>query len=387
MPRLEHSRSGHFVLVVDDEEEAITSFRPLLEREGHVVHSAHSGKRALEVLREHDIHLAVVDFQMPGMNGAELVRAIRCFDPYIQIIVQTGYAGRAPQQLLLQELDIQGYHDKGDGPEKLLAWVAVGLRSYRFIRTLRERERAYTELVANVSHELRTPMNIINGYAQLLLDGTFGALGLDALQPVRSIEKAVRNLSDLINDFLQFAKAESGVVDLSPTLVDPRELAQELERLGTLLLDQTGVAFSVVLEAEDHDVVADPVKLRTILRNLVTNAAKFTSKGTVRVHMSCNREGLIVSVADTGPGIRESDLGMIFEPFRQVDGSPTRAHGGIGLGLALSRKYARLLRGEISVVSVPGGGSTFTLTIPGRSAPPASAALAPGAAPRAAAAA
>ena len=129
------------------------------------------------MFKAHDIHLLLVDYFMPGMTGEELIREIRRFDPYVQIILQTGYSGEKPASQMMAELDIQGYHDKADGPDKLLLWVDVGLKAHRLIsRSARARARCSSELVANVSHELRTPLHIIGGYTELLLDGEFGAL-------------------------------------------------------------------------------------------------------------------------------------------------------------------------------------------------------------------
>src|ERR1043166_7918348 len=118
-------RSGHTILVVDDQEEVLESLRSLLKREGHEVLTAASGEGALEVFKEHEVHLLLVDYFMPRMNGEELIREIRKFDPYVQIILQTGYSGEKPASKMITELDIQGYHDKADGPEKLLLWVRV----------------------------------------------------------------------------------------------------------------------------------------------------------------------------------------------------------------------------------------------------------------------
>src|SRR3989454_6311856 len=208
MARPTHRRSsGHTILVVDDQEETLLSLKSLLEREGHRILTAEGGEQALAILKDHDVHLILLDYVMPRMNGAALVREVRCFDPYVQIILQTGYSGEKPPQAMLAELDIQGYHDKADGPDKLLMWVTVGLKAYQLIQRLRERERLQGELVANVSHELRTPLNIIGGYASLLLDGHFGGLPPDALPPLRALGAATRNLTDLVSDFLQYAKA------------------------------------------------------------------------------------------------------------------------------------------------------------------------------------
>src|SRR5256712_878005 len=153
----------------------------------------------------------IVDYLMPRMNGAQLVRAVRSFDPFVQIILQTGYAGEEPPRVMLAELDIQGYHDKADDPELLLLWVDVALKTHRLVKAVRERARAQAELVANCSHEFRPPLNIIAGYAELLLACDFGELPPEAVKPVRSIEEAARSLADLVSDFLRYAKIQAGV--------------------------------------------------------------------------------------------------------------------------------------------------------------------------------
>ena len=365
MARRGHRRpTGHTILVVDDQDETLLSLRSLLERDGYRVLTASCGDDALTVLKENEVHLLLVDYFMPRMNGAQLVREIRAFDPYVQIILQTGCSGPKPPQVMLDELDIQGYHDKADGPDKLLMWVTVGLKAYRLIHDLRERERQQGELVANVSHELRTPLNVIGGYAELLSEGMFGALPEQAAQPVRAVIHAARNLTDLVSDFLQYAKLEAGMCETKRTWTPLRDLARELERLGTLLLEEKDVHFSVEIPEVPPGLSTDTIKLRTVLRNLVTNAAKFTPRGSIAVRIRERDGGLEFVVQDTGPGIRAEDQELIFEPFRQADSSSTRAHGGIGLGLALSRKYARLLGGDLTVESAVGAGSVFTLFLP-----------------------
>jgi signal transduction histidine kinase len=356
--------SGNTILVVDDQEEVLLSVRSLLEREGHRVLTAEGGAQALHVLKRNDVHLLLVDYFMPVMTGEDLIREIRRFDPWVQIILQTGYAGEKPASRMMKELDIQGYHDKTDGPEKLLLWVDVGLKAHRLIQTLRERERLHSELVANVSHEFRTPLHIIGGYTELLLAGEFGALPADAQHPLQQVSAATANLAELVNDLLRYGKLEAGVADTSLQQVAVADLCAEIERLGNLLLDERDVELEIDRADAPECLQTDRTKLRTILRNLVTNAAKFTACGTIAVRVAEERERVIFSVRDTGVGIAPQDQELIFEPFRQLDGSTTRRHRGIGLGLALSRKLARILGGELSVQSAIGVGSTFTLALP-----------------------
>src|SRR6266446_5359017 len=232
---------GLVIPAVDDQQDSLVSVRNLLEREGHRVRTAESGEQALVVLKTTEVDLMIVDYVMPRMNGAQLVRAVRAFDPFVQIILQTGYAGEEPPRVMLAELDIQGYHDKADDPERLLLWVDVALKTHRLVKVLRERERAQAELVANCSHEFRTPLNIIAGYAELLLACDFGELPPEAVKPVRSIEEAARSLADLVSDFLRYAKIQAGVESVRQEWVDVGELAREMQRLAEPLVEDRGV--------------------------------------------------------------------------------------------------------------------------------------------------
>jgi signal transduction histidine kinase len=352
------------ILVVDDQREVLYSVRNLLEREGHEVLTAESGERALGIFKTHEIHLMLVDYFMPRMTGEQLIRAIREFDPYVQIIMQTGYSGDKPAAEMMAALDIQGYHDKADGPDKLLLWVAVGLKAHRLITCLRERERLQGELVANVSHEFRTPLHIINGYADLLLQGDFGELPEPALDSLRRIALAGENLSQLVSDLLRYGKLEAGLSDATTQWMTANELASEIERLAALLLEEKDVTFEVDMELAPDGFETDAVKIRTILRNLITNAVKFTTGGTISLRIAQANNSLLFSVSDTGMGIAPENHEVVFEPFRQLDGSATRRHRGVGLGLALSRKLARILGGDLALDSEVGVGSTFTLTVP-----------------------
>ncbi len=356
----------HRILVVDDQDEVLCSARSLLERHGYAVLTAASGAQALELFKAHEIDLVLVDYFIPGMTGEALVREIRRFDPYVQILLQTGYAGERPASQMMAELDIQGYHDKADGPDKLLLWVEVGIKAHRLVAALRERERVQQELVANVSHELRTPLHIISGYTELLLEGEFGTLPGPACESLRRVATATDNLSGLVSDLLNYAKLEAGVVDSVSQWVSTTELAAELEHLAGLLLEDREVHFAVDLADAPALFSADGLKVRTILRNLVTNAVKFTPSGAIVLRVTRSADALRFAVRDSGIGIAPEHQTLVFEPFRQLDSSPTRCHRGIGLGLALARKLARTMGGDIGLDSEPGAGSTFTLCLPCR---------------------
>jgi hypothetical protein len=180
-------------------------------------------------------------------------------------------------------------------------WVAVGLKAHRLISTLVERERVQADLVANVSHEFRTPLNIIGGYAQLLLEGTFGTIPEEAIPVLRTLTDTNRSLGELVNNFLQYARADAGVSSLQSDAVATSQLAQELRRLGIALLEEKPVTFKVNIDAAPRSFASDSVKLRTILRNLIVNAAKFTTEGEVALEISTKDANLVFRVRDT-PG-------------------------------------------------------------------------------------
>jgi signal transduction histidine kinase len=360
----EHLAVTYTILVVDDDPDALEIARLQLERSGHHVLLASSAEEAIAIFLANEVHLLVVDYVMPGMDGAQLVRAIRGFDPFIQIIIQTAHAAQQPSQQVLDDLDIQGYHDKSDGAQRLMAWVTVCLRASRLIRRLRQRERAQGELISNLSHEFRTPLAVTHGYVGLLLEDAFGPIPAEARVPLRAMDQKVRELCGIIDNVLEHVRLEAGAAELSLGGVDLHPLLGELRRLAGPLLQERPVTLSIDVDAELPIVQSDGEKLRTILRNLVSNAVKFTEQGTIAVHASRRGELLMITVQDTGIGIRSDHLDSIFEPFLQGDGSSTRRHGGLGLGLALSRQYARLLGGDLTITSQPGKGTTVTLTVP-----------------------
>ncbi|MBI3781912.1 MAG: response regulator, partial [Deltaproteobacteria bacterium] len=365
MPRKSVAQeSGFTILVVDDQEELRESVRSLLMRDGHRVLTAESGEEALGLFEKNQVHLVLLDYFMPRMTGDDVVREIRKLDPFVQIILLTGYSGQKPARAMMTELDIQGYHDKADGPEKLLMWVDVGLKAQKMVASLRERERLHSELVANVSHEFRTPLNVIGGYATLLLDGEFGLLPDGADAPLRSMSEATSNLTDLVADFLNYAKLEARAMEVSPQPIASQELGHEIQRLGSLLVEGRDVDFVVETTPRVPSMLmTDLVKLRTILRNLVTNAVKFTSRGSISVRFDRANGGVQIAVRDTGPGIAREDMQLIFEPFRQLNDASFRSRG-FGLGLALSRKLACVIGATLDVDSEVGVGSTFTRLAP-----------------------
>ena len=356
--------SGYTILIVDDQEEVLISVRLLLEREGHHVLTAAGGEEALALFRHCPVQLAIVDYFMPRMSGEEVVQEIRKLDADVQILLQTGYSGEKPPLEMLRALAIQGYHDKSEGPDHLLLWVEVALKAATQLKKVRETERLKAQLLANISHELRTPINVILGYSEVLLDKESDPLPPHARQAIEGIQRHGHALGFLVNNFLNFARIEAEPKEMLLQSVPLADFKEEMQELMDFLLRGKPVSFIWQVSQQLPPVWVDPQKLRLILRNLLSNAAKFTEQGEVRLLASVPRFGeAALAVQDTGVGIAPEYHEFIFELFRQVDGSSTSRFGGTGIGLALARKLARMMDGEICVKSAPGAGATFILTL------------------------
>jgi len=222
--------------------------------------------------------------------------------------------------------------------------------------------------LANVSHELRTPLSSILGLARLLLDRSDGDLSPEQERQVNFILRSAQDLAGLVNDLLDLARIEAGREVIHPSEVDIRELFGTLRGILEPLIPE-GSEVTLVID-DPHDLpplFTDEAKLSRILRNLLSNALKFTERGEVRLQARRGEGDLIVfRVSDTGVGIDEEKIPRIFEEFGRVDSLLPPGAKGTGLGLPLARKLARLLGGDIDVESEPGVGSTFSAKIPAR---------------------
>ena len=231
--------------------------------------------------------------------------------------------------------------------------------------------RLKSEFIATMSHELRTPLNTIVGYTDLLIDGEYGSLSADQIGTLRIIARHQLELGELINATLDLSRLETGKVALELSDVDLTDLLQLLETEARSWWANPDVQFNWNIAPELPRLHTDGAKLKTVLRNLVGNAAKFTERGSITVEACAVPGGVEIVVADTGVGIPKDKQELIFEPFRQVDSSTTRRYRGVGLGLYIVRRLLVMLGGEITLESDVGRGSTFRIRLP-LSSPPLS---------------
>ncbi|WP_262283569.1 HAMP domain-containing protein [Micromonospora sp. MA102] len=255
------------------------------------------------------------------------------------------------------------------------------------------RASAYkSEFLANMSHELRTPLNSLLLLARLLAENPEQNLSAKQIEFARTIHSAGSDLLSLIDDILDLSKIEAGRMDVEPTEIHFSEIRGYVEQAFAPQAEDKGLDFQVRISKDlSPALVTDAQRLQQILRNLLSNAVKFTDNGAVTLRIAPAAENAVFdvpaltnarqviafTVIDTGIGISDDKLSLIFEAFQQADGTTSRRYGGTGLGLSISRDLARLLGGTITVSSAPGQGSTFTLFVPDVLAPDAVVAPAP----------
>jgi CheY-like chemotaxis protein/signal transduction histidine kinase len=268
------------------------------------------------------------------------------------------------EQLAAQTLELARQRDEMDLKNSRLHEVQLMLEERA--DELQRASRYKSEFLANMSHELRTPLNSSLILAKLLADNPEGNLNDDQVQFARSIYSAGNDLLNLINDILDISKVEAGKLDVHAELVKLTRMADGLKSLFLAQALDKSLQFDVELgEGLPESLYTDRQRLEQILKNLLSNAFKFTEKGSVVMRvMRHDDQRIAFAVHDSGIGIPEDQQAVIFEAFRQADGTTNRRYGGTGLGLSISRELAQLLGGTIEVRSKPGAGSVFTLLVP-----------------------
>jgi signal transduction histidine kinase len=242
--------------------------------------------------------------------------------------------------------------------------AALSVSNARLYAAAQEASRAKSEFLAVMSHELRTPLNAVMGYADLLQAGIGGAVSDRQRGYLDRIKEGARHLEGIIDEILAFSRMEAGQEAVRMRRVDLRDVVRQAGDLLRPLARQRSLELELRLPAEPAIVETDPEKVLQILRNLGTNAVKFTDAGEVAIEVVSSGDRQLVCVVDTGIGISPANQERIFEPFWQVEQSNRREVGGTGLGLSVARRTAELLGGTLTLDSVPGRGSTFTLSLP-----------------------
>jgi signal transduction histidine kinase len=287
--------------------------------------------------------------------GHFLFAGLRCDDQLIGILgvgYQEGHEDRADE----------GVRELGS----IVEHASAALRNRQLLEEAQQASRLKTEFLSTVSHELRTPLNVILGYTEMLRDGTAGALNESQEELFERIDVQAHDLYDLIEATLQVGRMTTAQADLQLVQVPLAELVSSLATATARLPMSPAVA--LVWEPPDDargTVLTDPGNVRLVVRNLLSNAFKFTDRGTVTVRIRGEQSHLVIEVADTGPGIAGEDFATVFEMFRQLDSAHGKRASGVGLGLYIVKQIVDRLGGVVDLESTPGRGTTFTLRLPG----------------------
>ncbi|HEY1404535.1 MAG TPA: response regulator, partial [Pyrinomonadaceae bacterium] len=348
-----------------------------------------TGDDCLRRARAERPDLILLDVSLPDESGIEVCKQIKADSELASsfVINISGLETSAESEAEGLESGADGYLAKPIQERQLLANIKAFLRIKTTENTLRESEARYrrlaeelkesnrrleeynrlkAEFVANMSHELRTPLTAIIGFANLVqITRSTEPMPELCANAFERILRNGRHLLALIDDVLDISKIEAGRMKVHREHFDLAEMVQETFGELQSLAEQKGIGYK--LRIADHLPVAftDPVRVRQVLVNLLSNAIKFTTKGSVEVElMTWGENEFRFVVRDTGVGIDDQALSLIFERFRQVDGSMTRVAGGAGLGLSIVRQIVELLGGHIEVISERERGSTFVVTLP-----------------------
>ena len=391
------------ILIVDDSEKNLFTLRTLIEEyiNAHIL-SALSGYAALKILVESAVDLIILDVQMPDMDGFETARLIqsRPKSQHVPIVFLTAaYKAEEFQQkgfemgavdYLTKPIDapqlinrIKSYvrfieqdrkHKQGleskvaeRTAELLKARNELEEHSIALLEAKNKAEEANfskSQFLANMSHELRTPLNAIIGYSEMLQEDAQDLGEEDCVNDLQKIQTAGKHLLGLVNDVLDISKIEAGKMDLCLETFKLSTVVNELVSTVKPLIKNKGNLLETVIDDNLGEMHTDITKLHQILLNLLSNAAKFTEKGTIRLDVKHDGEWINFCVTDNGIGMTREQQHKLFKPFMQADSSTTRRYGGTGLGLAITKHFAQMMGGTVLVESEFGYGSTFMLSLP-----------------------
>ena len=368
-----------YFLLVDDLEENLLSLEALLRRDGLELLKARSGPEALELLLKHEVALALLDVQMPGMDGFELAELMRGMERtrHIPIIFLTAGSADYQRRFRGYETGAVDFINKPIEADILRSKAQVFFDLYyqqllvirqrdelrRNAEALVEADRRKDEFLATLAHELRNPLAPIRNGLQVLRMSP----SADTAEQVRTMmERQLTHLVHLIDDLLDVARVSQGKIELHRERISVQSILTGAVEISTPLIEQRKHVLQTHIPEQDVWVEGDSTRLAQIIGNLLNNAAKYTPEGG-NIDLSATVEGgnVLISVTDNGLGISADMLQKVFEMFTQVDNDLSRAQGGLGIGLALVKRLVEMHHGKISATSKGlGHGSSFTVRLP-----------------------
>lgn len=385
-----------YFLLVDDLDENLRALEGLLRRPGLVMLKAHSGAEALELLLKHEVALALVDVQMPGMDGFELAELMRGTERTRRVPIIFLTAGNADRQrkfrgyeagavdFLQKPVETDILRSKADvffelfrqrqevaqQRDELKAKTEENARllqeSRQYAAALREADQRKDEFLALLAHELRNPLGPVRNAVEILR--MVGPTDEILVNTREIISRQVTHMARLVDDLLDVARIARGKVQLRTEACDLAVIASQTAEDYRTTITSAGASLLLEIGNQPLPVSGDPIRLAQVIGNLLHNASKFTPPGgtvTVRAERDATCGNAVITVRDTGTGLEADVLSRLFEPFTQADQSLERGKGGLGLGLALVRGLMELHSGSVTAQSDGlGHGAVFTLRIP-----------------------
>jgi len=385
------------ILVVDDIAANRNLLGETLEPRGYEVLLAPNGVAALKVAGRSRPNLILMDVNMPDMDGYEACRQLKA-DPALAEIPVIFITANDDPGSLVKGFQAGGvdYITKPFKDEEVLMRVATHLKIYTLTRALEDSNRelasknielesevsrrkaaeekanqaneAKSRFLSFISHEMRSPLNAIIGFSEELVDALTGETLAQSREDATRIRSGGEHLLGLINNLLDLSKIEAGKMPLNVEEFAPGPLITELAKDVEPLVRKK--ENRLIVEAGDGigSVRSDPTKLKQVLMNLISNAAKFSQNGEIKIalrHAETTEAGRFeIAVSDSGIGMSPEQQARLFQAYEQATDTTAKTYGGTGLGLAISRQFCRLMGGDLTVTSQPGKGSTFTINLP-----------------------
>ncbi|PIE32971.1 hypothetical protein CSA56_13650 [candidate division KSB3 bacterium] len=399
------------VLIVDDEKNIRNLLRTTLKQYHYQPLEASTGQACLDLLSSTIPNVILLDYKLPDLSGIDVLKQIRKTHPDIGMVLMTAYGD---EELAIHAIEehVDAYIRKPFLIESILALVAqtlernqIKMERNRLVeqlresnrevmqnyieleqanRRLRELDQLKSEFLANVGHELRTPLNSIIGFTELILQGYSGPLNENQHRQLSMVLDSGNHLLRVLNDVIEVSMLNAGQIVLQYESVKIADIIADVLHEFKRLAAQKQLHLLVTIDPNLPDCFCNREKIRLILYNLLDNAIKFSSVGEVVIsavrvslhtchtrkpehipdHLTSNNEYLEICVRDQGIGIHEKNFDILFDEFRQVDGSLTREYSGTGLGLAISKKLVELYGGKIWLESRLGFGTEFYFTVP-----------------------
>jgi signal transduction histidine kinase len=365
--------TGRRILAVDDDRINLRIIGGILRHEGYELAEAGSGEQALEVYAEFQPNLVLLDVMMPGIDGFATCRTLKTSygDKCAPVIFVTAKS-EADDVVMGFEAGGVDYLTKPFRPKEVVARIRTHLSNQQLVEQqkllveqLSKANAAKDRFLGMCAHDLRNPLSSIRGLAELMVEDAIGPLSTEQREIVQTIHGASQSMLQLVNELLDVATIEAGHLKLAKEPTSVAEIVERSVHLSSIEAAKKNTRIEMVKIGSDPMVDVDRNKIRQVVDNLISNAVKYSPRGsviTVVIHSDATGAGF--AVRDSGPGIPDSERHKLFKDYGRLSAVPTGGEKSTGLGLAISRKIVEAHDGTIGVENIPGRGAEFVVRLP-----------------------